>query len=196
MYEISVTGVGSHHPEYTFCLELGTFKTYGIANSKKEAKRKASEEMLKLLEVLLEKEDSTSCDSNSISSSEVVPNVLPLVELPTVEEILAQYRRLRKPYLQPVVSGIRYRKNFFLKFSPAERHNAHQVLTNSYLSPIEIVDQTFKVLNLKYEIKSMDKPPNFKRFCLVDSKYDCTLIEHANILFPRIIDYLKTMLNI
>ncbi|XP_055308511.1 uncharacterized protein LOC129572558 [Sitodiplosis mosellana] len=195
--EISVTGEGSHKPEFTYRCKLGTNETYGVAATKKEAKRIASEEMLKKLEAQLEREDSTSCDSSSICSNEVVPNVLPLMNLPTVEEVLAEYRRLKKPYLQPVVDGLRYRKNFFMNLPAGDRRMAQQVLTNrsDVVSAKEMVDQTCKVLNLKYEIKPMKTPPNYLRFCLIDTKYDCVFIEHSNKLFSRIVEYFKTMLK-
>lgn len=176
------------------------YKTYGKANTKKEARRQASGEMLKLLEALIDKEDTTSCDSisgSSIGSSEVVPNVLPLMELPTVEEILAEYRRRKKPYLQPPVDGLRYRKNFFLNLPAADKCKAQKVLTdNRWNSPEETVFQTCEVLNIKYEIRSMYQPSNFKRFSFVGSKYDCVVIDHADKLFIKVADYFRTMLNI
>lgn len=152
------------------------------------------------MEAFIEKEDTTSCDSigsSSIGSTEVIPNVLPLMELPTVEEILAEYRRRRKPYLKPIVDGIRFRKNFFLNLPATDKRKAQRVLTdNRWLSPKEIVDQTCKVLNINYEIRSMYQPSNFKRFSFVDSKYDCVLIDHADKLFIKVADYFRTMLNI
>lgn len=60
----------------------------------------------------------------------------------------------------------------------------------------EIVDQALKALNLNYEIKPLASPRGFKRFCLLDTKYDCVIIEHIDTLFVKVIDYLKTMLNI
>lgn len=156
--------------------------------------------MLIFLEALFQKEDTASCDSNStISSSDVVPNVLPLMELPTVEEVLAEYRRLRKPYIQPAVDGLRYRKNFFINLPAANRRKAQEILTINYmgqLSTKEIVVEALRVLGLKYQITSMDKPANYKRFYLVDSEFDCVIIERGDILFVKIMDYLKTMLNL
>lgn len=194
--EISVTGAGSHRPEFTFRCRLGRIEKFGVGPTKKEAKRKASEEMLMHLKVSLV-DDSTSCDSSSICSNETVPDVLPLLELPTVEETLAEYRRLRKPYIQPAVDGLRYRKDFFIKLPADDRRRAQKILNNrgGVLSDRDIVDQVCKALNLKYEFKAMSTPINYRRFSLVDSKYDCVLIEHSDRLCGRIIEYFKTMLN-
>lgn len=194
--EISVTGAGSHRPEFTFRCKLGIIETFGTGPTKKEAKRKASEEMLMRLESNLV-DDSTKCDSNSICNNEIIPNILPMIELPTVEETLAQYRRLRKPYIQPVVDGLRYRKDFFIKLPADDRRQAQKLITNrgGVLSDTDIVDQVCKALKLKYEFKAMSTPTNYRRFSLIDTKYDCVIIDHSDNLCGRIIDYFKTMLN-
>lgn len=194
--EISVTGAGSHKPQFTFRCKLGSNETFGTGATKKEAKRKASEEMLTWLEAN-SGDDTTSCGSSSISSNEIVPNIIPLVDLPSVEEILAEYRRLQKPYIQPTVDGLRYRKDFFIKLPADDRRRAQMILSNraGLLSDWDIVDQVCKALALKYEFKAMATPPNYRRFSLIDSKYDCVIIEHADKLCGRIIEYFKTMLN-
>lgn len=74
-------------------LHLQPITAFGCDNMTTEAKYKA-EEVLKVLDDGSESEDFYSCDSGSISNTEVVPNVFPLIELPTVEETVAEYRRL------------------------------------------------------------------------------------------------------
>lgn len=160
--------------------------------------------MLKIVVAAFDQEDAFSCDSNqtgfcSINSSDLVPIVIPLLEVPSIEEILADYRRLKKPYIQPVKDGLRYRKNYFIRLPSADRNNAQQALMHNVSSSIsaeDIVDQTCRALHLEYEIRAMSTPPKYKRFCLLDTKYDCVIIDHIDIIFSKIIDYFKTMLNL
>lgn len=197
---MSVTGE-SHLREFTFGCRLGLHLTYGCGFTKKDAKKKAASEMLKLIKNGVVKVESTDDSFNTTSSDNSdgpVNIVLPVLEVPTVDEILAEYRRLARPYIQPIENGLRNRRNFFLKLPAEKRRYVEQLLSRnrSYRSSQEIVSDCFKAMEIGYEIKSMAKPLNFKRFCITDVKYDCVIIAQSDELYEKVIDYLKTMFNL
>ncbi|XP_031621587.1 uncharacterized protein LOC116339698 [Contarinia nasturtii] len=197
--EESVIGK-DHQREFTFSCRVGTLHTHGKATTKKVARRIAANKMLELLGIVLE-ENSTTSDSSQTELSSVysdtstsVPNAIPVLDVPSVEQILADYRRLKKPYLQPVKNGLRYRKNFFSKLPPSNQSYAKHVLSHrGFFTSREVVDNACMALNLKYEIKPMSSPPNFERFYLLETDYDCVVIDHIDTLFDKVIDYLKTI---
>lgn len=74
---------------------MGQFKTNATASTKKVARRIAAIEMKKVLAIGLDEVDSISLDSSqteisSINSDEL-PNKIPIVQVPSIEEILAEY---------------------------------------------------------------------------------------------------------
>lgn len=184
-----------HRRQFTFSCKVGGMEFDGTASTKKEAKQIAAKAMLYYFEEMLKENASEFSKSSSSGSEIVVPWVIPLLELPSVEQVLDDYRRMRKPHIKPVVDGLRYRKNFFLKLPEANRREAQKILMDhDYLPSMDIVDLAFKALNLKYKIDSL--PENALRFSLVDCDYDCVICGHRFELFEKIIQYLKTMLNV
>lgn len=121
---------------------------------------------------------------------------LDVEDLPTVEEVLAQYRRVKCKSTVPAMSNLSHRKDFFLKLPEQNQTNAKQVLMTDYSNTFEakrIVHEAMKALGLKFEVKRFGA--NRAIFTLNESSYDCTIAETNEELFGRVIDYLKTMLN-
>lgn len=192
--EVSIR-VEDHKPQFTFACRLGSNHTSGTAMTKKGAKQKAASEMLKFIEGIAA-QDSSDC--SSMSSDGPVKTVIPLLEVPSIEEVLAEYRQRKKPYIQPVKGGLRNRRNFFLKLPIEKRRKAGEILMNrtGYLPSSEIVSEAFKAMGIDYEVKDMDKPRNIKRFSTLESNFDCVIIAQSDELYEMVIDYLKTMLNL
>lgn len=189
---MSVTGE-SHQREFTFGCKLGLNEKHGIASTKKEAKQKAACLMLECIG----EEFSSDTESSFSESCDPASWVLPLQEIQSVEEVLAEYRRLKKPYIQPVEDGLRNRQNFFLKLPEADRLMAQNLLMcycADVISAKDIVDEVCEVLRLKYRLES--RRNGLKVFALAETRYDCVIIAKASELFERVIDYLKTMLNL
>lgn len=190
-YEVSVTGE-SHQREFTYGCKLGSNEKLGIASTKKEAKQIAAREMLQCI--------GDDCNADEIDNGADSSGrgwVLPLQEIPSVEEVLEEYRRLRKPHIQPVEDGLRNRQNFFLKLPEADRSMAQHLLMfyrPELFSAKDIVDEVCKVLQLQYRLESLSS--GFKVFVLAETRYDCVIIEKANVLFEKVIDYLKNMINL
>lgn len=190
--EISVTGE-SHQREFTYGCKMGQTVCQGKGSTKKEAKKAAAKKMLDLLNGMPQSDDSIA-DSDSVSSaSSDVPCIIPLVELRSVEEVMEEYRKLRKPYIKPVRDGLRYRQNYFLKLPEDNRKMAQAILASSdFLSASEVVDQVFMALNIKYTV---DRVQNDLRFALINCDFDCVFCEKPDELYDIIVNYLKTMLN-
>lgn len=182
-----------HCREFTFECRVGPDQCVGAALTKREAKQIAAKNMLERLEDKSLDSESTSGDSID-SDNQTVPWVIPLLEIPSVEEVLNEYRRLKKPYIKPVTDGLRYRKNFFLKLPEPNRREAQRILTiDDSFSPIDVVDQTFKALHINYTVEKVSG--NKLRFALIDCDFDCVIFGHPHELYFEVIHYLRTMLN-
>lgn len=138
----------------------------------------------------------TGIDTSSLGSLENVPWAIPIEEIPTVEDVLAEYRRLKKQYIPPARESLRYRKNFFLKLPNENKKKAKQLLIRThsgFINSRHIVDEVLKALNLDYKVETRCGQCVFT---LKDCDYDCVLIARPAELFDKVIDYLKTMLNV
>lgn len=187
---VSCTGQ-DHRKEFTFACIVGKYQCQGTATKKQLAKQNAAMEMIKLIKEKIEAVELVSEHGLLHSSS-----ALSVADLPTVEEVLAEYRRKKQKPSIPVKGDLRYRNDFFLKLPKQNQTLAKQILANNYLNSAEakyIVHEVMGALDLKYEIKRFGG--NRAIFTLIEQKFDCTIAERYDELFDRIIDYLKTMLN-
>lgn len=170
---------------------IGHNQCNGTAPQKKKARQIAAIKMLELLD----ENSLTSDDSADSERFEAVPWVIPLLEMPSVKDVLDEYRRLRKPHIKPVTDPLRYRRNFFLKFPEANKKMAQDILKDDEIfRPIEIIDRVLKALNLKYTVERMQN--NNRRFALVDCDFDCVIVGREHELLPKVVNYFKTMLNV
>lgn len=188
---VSSTGQ-DHQKQFTFACTVAKYECQGTASKKQLAKQNAAMEMIKLVEEKIEAHELAS--SNGVQRS---GETMSVEDLPTVEEVLAEYRRLKSKPTEPAVSNLSHRKDFFLNLPKQDQLRAKQVLIKHHSNSIEaqqIVHDTMKALNLEYEIKRFGGSRAI--FTLKDSdKFDCTIAERYDELFARVIDYLKTMLN-
>lgn len=125
---------------------------------------------------------------------------LTVLHLPTIEEVIAEYRRLKTPHIKRETSLLRIRPNFFLNLPKADRAIASVLLARKnamFQSDKEIVHLVCESLKLKFKIEDIYlKNGIHKTFSLIDSEYDCVIVATASTLFAEVIKYLKTMLNI
>lgn len=195
-FDTVVIGGEEHRKEFKTTCTIDNFQLSGCGFQKKEAKQKAAMEMLAYLKGNADI-DGTSSESESLSSCSDVPWILPIEELPSVEDVLAEYRRLKSQHHVPkVMTGIRYRKNFFMKLPKENRNQAIQILTHTYtgiVSPKEIVGAALCALGLQYKI---DVKSENHIFSLINCKYDCVLIGQSFDIYDKVVQYLKVMLNV
>lgn len=154
---------------------------------KQFAKQIAAMAMIKLIEGKIETKELETLSTKSTMTFEV---------LPTVEEVLARYRRVKNKTVPPTEGRLSDRSDFFLKLPEKNRTKAKQILVQDHSDPIEaeiIVYETMAALDLKFEIKQLKA--NQVVFTLKESTYDCTIKDRKDRIFPRIIDYLRNMLN-
>lgn len=187
---VSSTGQ-DHQKQFTFNCIVEKYQCQGTASKKQLAKQNAALAMIKLIEEKIAENELVSENGVPHSSATLIREVLP-----TVEEVLADYRRMKCKSTVSVKPGdLRHRKDFFLKLPKENQAKAKQVLMNNtnLVEAKYIVHEAMEALNLKYEIKKFGA--NRTIFTLKDSKFDCTISETHDELFDRVIDYLKTMLN-
>lgn len=178
----------AHQKTFTVNCNVMEHHEFGNGSTKKEAKQNAAKNML----------DHFKDPNSNFLENYVTPSPIEIEELPSVEDVLKEYRRLKKQTHTSVNSSIRYRKNFFLKLPEKNQANAKRFLSDNYLylaGPKEVVKQVFNALNLEFKIQNMPNNRNFKIFTLENANYDCTIIETAERLYERVIEYLKVMLN-
>lgn len=188
---MSINGA-DHKREFTYSCRIGINVTVGIGSTKKEARQNAASQMLKLID------DSTvlSSDSDSAIGSEVT-FTCEEAKVPTVEESLAEYRRLKKTNTQSNPGRLRHRQNFFMEFPLENRCTAatvFQLYDQRMISAQEAVDHVFSAFKIKYEVKTTTAS-NIKVFCLMNTKHDCVIMGKPNELFEKVINHLKIMLN-
>lgn len=180
-----------HQKEFTFVCIVDKYQCQGTAKKKQLAKHNAAMTMIKLIEEKIEANELVS--ENGLANSSVA---LDVEDLPTVDEVLAEYRRMKNKSSTPLKFNLRHRKDFFLKLPKQNQTEAKRVLMKDHSDPVQaryIVEEAMVALNLKYEIKRF--AGNRAIFTLIEPKYDCTIAERYDELFIRVIDYLKTMLN-
>lgn len=183
-----------HRKEFTFVCNVEKYQRNGTATSKKQAKQNAALQMIKLIEEKIEAKELVSEAIGLLDSS----STLTIEELPSIDEVLAEYRRIKNKSVvsQTMQGDLRSRNNFFLKISEDKRFEAEQVLMQTYSNIAQaqrIFCRAMKALDLKYEIKLIGKSQAI--FTLIEQSYDCTITTKYDELFERIIDYLKNMLN-
>lgn len=187
---VSSTGQ-DHQKQFSFACIVEKYQCQGTASKKQIAKQNAAMAMIKLIEEKIEANELDSVDGVQRSSV-----AMTIEDLPTVKEVLAQYRRMKCKSTVPAMSNLRHRKDFFLKLPEQNQMNAKQVLMNVYSNPVEakyIVHETMKALKLKYDIRKFGA--NRAIFTLNEPTFECTIAETCEELFGRVIDYLKNMLN-
>lgn len=194
-----------HKRIFTFACRLGSKVYEANGSTKSDAKRAAAQEMLKQLSNLdqsqlkIDENGESADESTSEDSAIEIPRTLPVLELPSVEEVLAEYRRLRTPHLNPVKCALRIRPNFFLKLPPENKQNARNILLGNsiiYGTNKDRVDSICKALNLNYRINSIYCAERYNIFELVDCEYDCVIVGCGSALYDHVIDYFKNMLNL
>lgn len=187
---VSSTGQ-DHQKQFSFACIVGKYQCQGTASKKQLAKQYAALSMINLIQEKIEAEELDSVDGVQRSSV-----ALAVEDLPSVEEVLAEYRRMKCKSTVPAMTNLSHRKDFFLKLPEQNQMNAKQVLMHDYSNPAEakyIVNEAMKALKLKYEIKKFGG--NRAIFTFVEKTFECTIAETCEELFGRVIDYLKTMLN-
>lgn len=135
-----------------------------------------------------------------INNTDQTAKPLTFLHLPTIEEVIAEYHRLKTPYIKRQTSLLRIRPNFFLKLPKADRANARVLLTTKNgmsHSDKEIVHLVCESLKLKFKIDDIYlKNGIHKIFSLIDCEYDCVIVGTDTTLFAEVIKYLKIMLDI
>lgn len=183
---VSSTGQ-DHKKEFTFVCNVEKYQCHGTATKKQLAKQNAAMAMIKLIEEKIEAKEVEAGSSVALT----------IEELPSIDELLAEYRRMKKKHVTPPTSGnLRDRNNFFVKLPKENQTQAKQILKQDHSNPVQakcIVHEAMTALNLKYEINRFGG--NRAIFTLVESTFDCTITAIYDELFVTVIDYLKTMLN-
>lgn len=178
---VSSTGQ-DHRKEFTFVCKVEKYESYGTATKKKLAKQNAAMAMIKIIE-----------ENGTLRENHVALNI---EDLPTVEEVLAEFRRKKNGSVTEVTSNLRYRNDFFLKLPEENKIKAKKVLKQDYADLVQakcIVHAAMLALDLKYEIKQIGR--NRAVFALKEPRYDCVITGNNDELLSRTIDYLRNMLN-
>lgn len=180
-----VSSIGQpHKKEFTYVCTVERYECHGKASKKQHAKQIAAMAMIELLE---SKQSEIAATKSSIS--------MKIEELPPIEEVVAQYRKLRSKSASTVKGNLRDRHNFFLNLPDANQKKAKEILNRTRSTDAKyVVHEVMKALNLKYEVKRING--NKSIFTLVNSPYDCTCTAKSDEIFTNVIDYLKTMLNV
>nr|AFX89027.1 R2D2 isoform b [Mayetiola destructor] len=186
-YNVKEGGL-AHLREFTAECQVGGSSCIAKGATKQGAKHYAAEAMLFQLS-----------DVENNNNGEMV-KPLTFLDLPTIEEIIAEYRRLKTPHIKRETSLLRIRPNFFLKLPKDDRAKASEFITGKdtlFHSDEEIVHLVCESLKLKYKIEEIClKNGIHKIFSLVDCDYDCVIVAKASTLFAKVIKYFKTMLDI
>lgn len=185
-FELTAMSGEPHRPSFTYTCQVKDRKCDGTAASKKCAKNLAAKAML------------------DVVYNDLLPNddsMIPSMELPDVEEILAAYAKCKSSEgnVRPKKRGVRAMCNPFRGVSDEQLRRAASILTGRHLfttKPSDMIEATCKALKMEYEIKTVRGHANMRQFLLKDSPYDCVLIEEVDILHERVLAYFRIMLNV
>lgn len=179
-YQVEFEQVDFPDALFTFSCRVGDRLSDGTAGKKKHAKNLAAKAMLEIIR------------------SEPQKSLDPIV-LPTLEEVMAQYARMKQnnDYAPAKQTGVRAAHNPFSNVSAIERARAVQILTSDHFSARNKIDSVCKALSVDYEFKHVPKHlHNMRAFMLTNCTHDCVLIDEQHVLDDRVLEYMKTMLNV
>lgn len=173
-----------HRPEFTVVCQLAHIKRTGTSSTKKGAKQIAAQTMLSFVQNI-----SLNEDQQQIATVDAEPT----------EKTFRTYRDLKKSDIKPISVRMRDRHNYFMRFPEEDRRAACSVLRSDGANVgtnKDIVDLVCKTLKVRYEIKEAPnhKTDKLKIFVLLGD-YDCVIIDQEPILYDRITDYFKVMMN-
>lgn len=183
-----MTGGPAHQREFTVECKVDGSSCTAKGLTKKKARYFAAEAMLLQL---------SDIEINNNNDQTVKP--LTVLDLPTIEEVIADYRRLKTPHIKPQINLLRIRPNFFLNLPKADRTIARVLLTGKsgiFLGDEEIVHLVCEALKLKYKIEDISLKNGIHRIFSLDCDYDCVIVATVGTLFAKVIKYFKTMLDI
>lgn len=175
-----------HLPEFTFSCTVGIHSADGMSTNKKKAKKTAAEGVLKLIEAY-EKANPT------------VPAIKEIVLEPT-EDVIAEYRRLKKQRPRKVSESLADRHRTLETFPKQQVAEAQAILRSDCLD--EDITAKDKVYMICY---TFDIEPVFKEIGRYDRKQklfemrgqcDYAFIGKEPEIWNRVIGFLKTMLNV
>lgn len=173
-----------HRPEFTVICQLAHIKRTGTSSTKKGAKQIAAQSMLTFVQSIPQNED-----QQQIATVDAEPT----------EKTFRTYRELKKSDIKPISVRIRDRHNHFMRLPGEDREAAHELLRDKsaiFGTNKDKVDLICKALKLRYELKDIpDHSEKYKVFVLLDD-YDCVITDKEPLLYDRIIQYFKVMMNI
>lgn len=194
--------------QFIYGCRISEHQTAGKGSTKKEAKQNAAAEMLKVIEKLIQSTNSildaplqqgdveANIPAQKVETIMKVP-ILPILELPSVEETLAEYRRMKNGAPPTISDSIRNRTKFFLNQQNSAKAKEILLDHSIYLTARERVTRVFGAMNLEFEIQSGPKGTGLLLFMLRDCSHDCVIAgETEDKLFEKVIDFLRTMLNV
>lgn len=171
---------------HTCVCRISDITRTGTSSTKKVAKQIAAREMLNAVESIEE-----SNKLNRIATIDVEPP----------EKIFRAYVALKRRSVRPRgPEKIRNRHCFYLQLPEEDRNEARNILMDDssaiYGTSKDRVHLACTALKLKYNVSIIENhPKQFSVFYLIGD-HDCVIAGKEDDLYNRVIDYLKTMLNL
>lgn len=187
-FELTSMSGEPHRPSFTYTCTVKDRKCEGTAANKKCAKNRAAIAML------------------DVMYNDLLPNderMIPIMELPSVEETLAAYAAIKrncKDFVSQKKCCGGARSHPFQNATDEQRRRAVDILKGKELycsTPRDVIDAVCKALQFEYEIKQVHGHANsMRQFCLNNTPAICVLIEEASELNERVLEYFCTMLDV
>lgn len=111
-----------------------------------------------------------------------------------LEKVVKTYRELKKSDIKPLIVRFPKRHNYFVRFSDELKAEAYRILYGDHTDR-DTVDLLCKALQIPYDVQDVPKHPGQLKAFIMRGDYDCVITGREHELWPRIVDYLKTMFN-
>lgn len=168
----------SNDPVFTIECAFKEFRAEGCARTKKDAKKVSAKLMLEKIGHLVNPPE----DDAPLEEQKVY----------TIDEILALFRKHHKWNRTP--SGKLSDRHFYFEKFPADKKAAAKRILQTNDTQREIIDAFCKELNIKYQVSSVPRRPQYTAFELLVVDFDCIIINKEPEIWSNIVDYFKAMM--
>lgn len=121
------------------------------------------------------------------------------VESEPPEKLFCTYREMKNDGVKPRSARIRDRHNYFLRLPEDDLNEAKKILMDDsiiYGTSKEKVHLACNALKIKYDVKDIPDHRAMHKIFYLQGNHDCVLADKEDLLYDRVIDHFKTILNL
>lgn len=172
-----------HRPSFTVLCQLSSIKRTGTFYTKRGAKQIAARAVLNIIQGFPQNEELQK---------------IAIVTTEKSEKTFPTYRDLKHDNIEPVQIKLRDRHRFFRQLPKEDCDVACNILVDksgNFVTNKDKVDSICATLKLNFEVKDIPNHKEHYQVFLLESDYGCAIADEQAVLYDRVVDHFKIMLN-